>query len=459
MQAQKARQFTDGAIIPLLIDRTLPMILGILAIFAFNLVDTFFVARLGTDELAAMGFSFPIVFIIGSISMGIGTGATAVIARAIGTGDHRRVQRLSTDALILSVAIVGALLIAGYFTIDPMFTAMGASPEVLIHIRDYMTVWYAGIIFLIVPMTANNIIRATGDTKTPGIMMLVAALLNFALDPLMIFGWEFAPRMGIAGAALATVISRAFTLVFAMWVLYYRDKMISCEIPKMRDMMRAWKDILHIGLPTAGTNLIVPMTTAILTGIVAVFGKEAVAGFGVASRIETFALTVVMALSFVIAPYVAQNWGAGKHDRVRDGAMYANRFAMGWGLFVAMLLALFATPIARLFDKNPDVIHTVRLFLWMVPISYGLQGVIMVVSNVFNALHLPFRSAALAFGRMIGLNLPLAYVGAKWYGLYGVFGAACLATVLVGLAAFIWGRWTVNETNFVAIGAESSADG
>ncbi len=144
---------------------TVPMVGGIFAITTFNLVDTFFVARLGTDELAAMGFIFPVVMFVQSIALGLGIGTASVVSRAIGEGDHRKVRRLTTDSLILAVLLVVLFVTVGLLTINPLFTLMGATPEILPLIRQYMTIWYVGMIFVTVPMVGNNAIRATGDTK------------------------------------------------------------------------------------------------------------------------------------------------------------------------------------------------------------------------------------------------------------------------------------------------------
>jgi Na+-driven multidrug efflux pump len=131
---------------------TVPMVGGIFAITTFNLVDTFFVAQLGTDELAAMGFIFPVVMFVQSIALGLGIGTASVVSRAIGEGDHRKVRRLTTDSLILAVLLVVVFVTVGLLTINPLFTLMGATPEILPLIREYMTIWYVGMIFVTVPM-------------------------------------------------------------------------------------------------------------------------------------------------------------------------------------------------------------------------------------------------------------------------------------------------------------------
>ncbi|MBD3308593.1 MATE family efflux transporter, partial [candidate division KSB3 bacterium] len=230
MQARKKASLVEGSVAPLLIKLTIPMIFGVLGMVLFHLVDTYFVGQLGTIELAAMSFTFPIVMIIASISMGLGIGTSAVISRAIGEGDQHRVQRLTTDSLMLSVLVVAGFVVTGLLTITPVFGFLGATPEILPLIRQYMLIWYPGMIAVVIPMVGNHAIRATGDTKTPSMIMLVAVFANMVLDPLLIFGIGPFPRLELAGAALATVCARTTTLCVAVWVLYRRERMLVFEL-------------------------------------------------------------------------------------------------------------------------------------------------------------------------------------------------------------------------------------
>jgi Na+-driven multidrug efflux pump len=146
---------THGPIRPILVRLTIPMLFGIVGMVVFNLVDTIFIGRLGTNELAALSFTFPVVMVITSLGLGLGTGASSLISHAIGVGNRNRVQRITTDSLVLSLLIVIIFASVGYFTIDPLFKALGATPEIIKHIRAYMEIWYLGVPFVIIPMVGN----------------------------------------------------------------------------------------------------------------------------------------------------------------------------------------------------------------------------------------------------------------------------------------------------------------
>ena len=426
---------TEGPVGKVLVKLTIPMIFGMVGIVAFHLVDAFFVGQLGAPELAALSFTFPVVMVIGSIALGLGAGASAVISRAIGEGDSERVKRLTTDSLVLSVLIVVAIVILGFLTLDPLFRLLGATPELLPLIRQYMVIWYPGMVFLVVPMVGNNAIRATGDTKTPALIMVMAAIVNTVLDPLLIFGPGPFPRLGMAGAATATVIARALSLMTAFWVLYYRDRMVSFAIPTFKAAVNSWKSILYIGLPTAGTRIIIPMSIGVVTRLMASYGPEAVAAFGVSVRIEFFAMTVLVALSSVVSPFVGQNWGAGRYDRVELGTQYSKRFSMLWGGAMLIVLALSARLIAPLFNDDPKIISTTILYLMIVPIGFGFQGVLQISATTLNVLQKPFHAAVLVGTQMFILYIPLAYTGSFVFGLKGAFFGIVAAQAVAGVIA------------------------
>ena len=411
---------------------TVPMIFGILSIVLFNLADTFFVGKLGKEQLAALSFTFPVVLMIGSLAHGIGLGTAAAVSRAIGRQDYHRVRRLATDSLILGLLIIAVGIITGLLTIKPLFSLLGARGTVLDYISQYMRIWYIGMIFVVVPMIGNNTLRATGDTKTPGLIMIFAAGANFLLDPLLIFGFGPIPALGVRGAALATVIGRSSTFLVAIYALAFRERILTAQIPRMREIWLSWREILHVGIPNAGARMIIPLGQGVITRVVASYGAAAVAGFGVATRMEFFSLAALNALSSVIGPFVGQNIGARKFDRVRTAFTTSRHFSLyvGFGLFFAYLLS--ADKIAALFNKDPLVISTTALYLRIVSFAYAAQGFYLVVSAGLNVLKRPFLATGLSMLELFGLAIPLVLFGSRHFGIPGIFGA-------IGISYFVTG--------------------
>ena len=180
---------------------TFPLLGGIYAMIAFTLADTYFVSRMGTTALAAISFTFPVGMVLVYFILGIGVGTSSIVSRTIGQGNHADAARFATDGLTLGVLFVILEILLGILTIDPLFIFLGAKGEVLALIRDYMQIWYVAIGFFIISMMSNNIIRAAGDAKFPSIVMMISALINLILDPILIFGYFGLPAFGIRGAA------------------------------------------------------------------------------------------------------------------------------------------------------------------------------------------------------------------------------------------------------------------
>ncbi|MDW7761225.1 MAG: MATE family efflux transporter [Acidobacteriota bacterium] len=426
----------EGPIGPTLAKLTVPMIFGILSMVVYNLTDAFFVGKLGREHLAALSFTFPVVLMIGSLAQGIGMGTAAVVSRALGAGDDRRARRLSTDSLVLGLLIIAVGVVAGLLTIEPLFTLLGARDAVLDHIVGYMRIWYIGIIFVVVPMIGNSVLRATGDTKTPGLIMVLGAAANLVFDPLLIFGFGPIPALGIRGAAWATLIGRGITFVISMSVLVRRERLLTVEIPRPREVWESWREILHVGLPDAGARMIIPLGQGVITRVVASYGPAAVAGFGVATRVEFFSLAAIIALSAVIGPFVGQNIGAGKPDRVRAGFAVSRRFSLIVGLGAFFGFLFLAGHVASLFNEDPAVVSTAALYIRMVSLTYAAQGFFFVVNAGLNVLRRPLHAAGLSLLEMFGLAVPLVLLGSRLFGIPGIFGAIGISYFVTGAAAW-----------------------
>jgi len=416
---------------------TVPMVVGIVGMVAFNLTDTFFVGRLGTHELAALSFTFPVVMVLTRITLGLGIGASAVISRAVGRGDAREVRRLTTDALSLGFLVAAVFIVAGYLTMDWIFELLGADGGIRPMVRRYMRIWYGGMLFVVFPMIANNAIRANGDTRTPALIMLNAVAVNIALDPLLIFGIGPFPRLELEGAALATVLTRAVSLCLTFYIVYFRRRMITFERVPLRDVLSSWGRILHIGVPAAATRVIVPLGIGVITGIISVYGPDAVAAFGVATKVEFFAMAVIFALASVLGPFTGQNIGAGKFGRVERGISLSNRFSLLWGLGMFVAVAGPARFIASLFSSDPDVVAGITLYVRTVSAAWCLLAVFFTSSQVMNVLRRPYHAAALAVVQTFVLTVPAAWLGSRIWGIRGIFAGIAVSYALSGAAAWL----------------------
>jgi putative MATE family efflux protein len=424
---------------------TVPTLFGIFTMMAQTFADAYFIGRVGDRELAALSFAFPILMIVTSVAIGLGAGTSSVVARAIGAHDHRRARRLATDSLILSFLITGTICVIGVATIVPLFRLMGAPEDMIPMIRNYMTILYSGVPFVVVGMVGISSMRATGETRLPGMLMVMAAIANVILDPLLIFGIGPIPRMELNGAATAALLSRGSMCIGSLYLLYHRLDMLSFNRPDPGELRKSWADILHVGIPAAGTNVIIPIATGVITAMIARYGPEAVAGFGVASRIESVTLVVFYSMSAIIGPFVGQNMSAGKADRIFLALRLCVLFCLGFGLVIAVLLALGSSMLPALFSDNAEVTRVAAMFLWIAPVSYGTYGIVMVMNASFNGMGKPMPAVMVSVARMAVIYVPLAIGGNHYFGVAGIFGAYAIANVVAGFFSYAWARRSVRE--------------
>lgn len=421
------------------------MMFGILSLVAFNLVDTYFVGQLGSTQLAALSFTFPVIMVIFSVVQGLGLGATAVISKSIGKNDRTKAARQTTDGLLLAILVSGIFITLGRLTVVETFQLLGAREDILPYVIEYMSIWYFTLFFVAVPFIGNSAIRATGDTITPSIIMVFSVIVNAVLDPLLIFGYGPFPELGLKGAAYATAISRGLTLILSSLILLFREKLIVLELPKMQQLLNCWKEILYIGLPSTLSRMIMPVFTGLITALLADYGQAAVAAYGVGTRIEFLALSLLFATSASIGPFTGQNFGAYNFERIRTGVKYSNLFSIAWGLIAAVVLYLAAEPIAAVFTDDEAVIKATRIYLTMVPIGFGFRGIVQIVNSNINTLNRPIHASLIVVVQMIFLGLPILLVADHFYGIKGIYAAIAITYFLGGMISLVWNKRIIDQ--------------
>lgn len=412
------------------------MILGMLGMMIFNFVDALYIGMLGELPLAAISFTFPVIMIVGAISQGLAMGAAAMVSAYVGEKNEKWVQKSATYSLVLVVIIVAFVALIGQLTITPLFKAMGATDEVLPYIKSYMRIYYFGVPFVVVPMVGNNIIRALGDTKIPGLIMLFASILNAVLDPILIFGVGFA-GLGIAGAAWATVFARFTTFLASVYILSKREKVLRFVGTSIKEFYQCSKGILYIGIPTAITRGILPLGSGVITALIATFGASAVAGYGAGVKLEFLFFSVINALASVMVAVTGQNFGAGEFDRIRRGYKIASGYALAYSFLVYPIIFFVAPLLSQLFDVSESVRQIIVMYVRIAALGAGFYGILFVSGSVLNAIKKPFFATGIYLTEMFVLQIPLAYLFSRFWGIKGVLFAVISAYVLGGVVSFI----------------------
>jgi len=424
---------TDGPIGRRLFRLTLPMMVGILAMMGFNMVDTLFVGRLGTLPLAAMAVTFPVVMVLMSISLGIGIGTSIAVSRAIGGERPDEVRRLATDALSLAFLVSVLCSVCGMLVLDPVIRALEGDLPTHGDTRAYLSVWLPGLAFVMLPMVGSMAIRATGDTFTPSAVLLLGVVVNAVLDPLLIFGFGPCPRLEIAGAAWATVLSRAATLVAVLWLLVGRERMLATPFVRPAVVLRSWRRLLRIAVPIALNNVITPLRVGAVTRLCAELGPAAAAGYGVGSRVEGFALSGMFALQSVIGVFIGQNAGAARWGRVCGAMRACTRFGLAYGGFVFLVLLAVGKPLASVFDSNPAVIAATYAYFVIAGVTFGGKAVYLSGSAGLNSLDHAGEATAITALHGLAIAVPAAWLGGRLWGLPGLFGGIAFGNLAGGV--------------------------
>ena len=229
--------------------------------------------------------------------------------------------------------------------------------------------------------------------------------------------------------------------------------MVIKTLPSRSVFISAGKKMLRIGIPAAGANMMTPLAAGIMTAIAASFGGTIVAAFGVGARIEPIATLLVLAISSSLPPLISQNFGAQRLDRVEEAYRLSIKFILGWQLIIYFILFSSSEFIATIFSDDPEVIESIKLFIWIMPLGYGLQGIIILTNSSLNAMHKPISALYLSIARFFVFYVPLAYVGSQYFGLYGFFCGAVCGNLLMGIISYR----TFNEAIAAEIRLEESA--
>ena len=420
-----------------LVSMAAPMLAGTFAMNTYSLTDTWFISQLGTLPLAAMGFVFPVVMLLTCVARGIGSGVTTLVAHAFGRHDDGDARELVGVGMIVILAVTAIMSVGGYMLIGPVFGMLGADAQTMPLVGRYMRMWYVGAVFMTLPMLGNGILISAGDSKAASGMMILGTLLNLVLDPIMIFGLLGCPAMGIRGAALATVLAQAVTTVWLLWLLGRKHGLIRLRTIDWSRCSVTLRRIAGFAVPSILSMILMPVSAAVITRLLSGFGYQTVAAVGAAGRIEMFAFMVPMALGISLTPFISQNFGAQRMDRVREARRVSTVFAIGYGFLTAVVFWLAAGVMAAAFTDDPKVAATLVSYIRIVSFGYGMMEVHRYCTFFLTGMHKPVAATVLNTVRVLVLLLPLSYAGSL-LGVNGVFGGRLLTDVLGGCIGIIW---------------------
>ncbi|QSB44807.1 MATE family efflux transporter [Tsuneonella flava] len=433
----KAARLTRGSIRGHLVTQTVPMIIGSAAMMSVGLVDAYFIGHLGSAELAAVSFIFPITIALASLGVGVMVGINSVVSRAIGGGYMTLAAERAHAGAAFALVLGAAMGLALYFLLDPLFALMQASDALMPLIRQYMVPYSIGVPLLLFQMGLNGVLRAQGEANRASIIAIGYSVANWALDPLLINGGFGIPAMGVAGAAWATVLGWVIGIVLALWLIRSTALPIGFRLLRDAPLGASIREIVKVAGPASFSNAINPIGLSVLTALLATQGDAAVAGYGAAGRLQSFATVPLLALSASIGAIVGQNWGANQPERARLAMLEAGVFCIGYGLLLAVVLFAAGQWFAQIFTSDPAVIHEFDSYLRIAAWGYAGFGLLIVANGALNAVGKATYSLVQSAARVFFVMLPVAWVLRPTWGPAAIYTAELAANVLGGALAAV----------------------
>lgn len=435
-------KLTTGDIRGHLIGQTLPTTFGVAALMSVALLNAYYIGKLGSEELAAVAFIFPVVIALSSLGVGVMVGINSVIARSLGAGDVAQAARRANFGAVFAVAAGTALGLILYLLIGPLFRLMQASPALLPLIHEYMAPYALGLPLLLLQMALGGVLRGQGEAKVSSLIQLGYALANWALNPILITGALGFGGLGLSGAAYAMIAGNAVSCALSLMFIARTPLPINPALIRECRMGESARAIVSVAGPAALSNAVNPIGLSVLTALLASEGQAAVAGFGAAGRLQSFAVVPLLALSGSIGAIVGQNWGAGETGRARLALREAWMFCLIYGFGVGAVLLVWGDWFGSLFSQDPAVIAQFSSYMAISVWGYAGFGLLIVANGALNAVGRSSIALAQSFARVVLLMLPFAVLLRGAWGAEAIYGAELFANLGGGLLA-VWIAWRV----------------
>ena len=440
------RDLTTGSLLRNLWTLALPMIVANVLQNAFSIVDMIFVGRLGPTAVAAVAVSGLVMMVAWTLLIGVAISTVATVARFFGARDMEQANAAAVQSLILGGLISVVLILFGLFLDEPVLRVLGATPEMMEPATAYFRVVFVGSFTLIFMFPSGAILRGAGDARTPMVILIVATAFNIVLDPLLIFGLLFFPRLEVKGAAYATVIGQGIAMMLGLWILVRGQSRIHVHLPQFRIRPQLMKRMVLIAIPATIQGGLRSVAHLGLIKIVALYGTLAVAAFGIGLRLNLLVMMVGWALGGAASTLVGQNLGAQKPDRAEKSAWLTTGIFCGFMILSGAGFFLFADPLITLFNSDPGVIRIGHAYLRIVALSYPFLGLSMICAMSFNGAG-DTQTPALIIGlTFIVLMIPLAlflprFVAPKTSGIWWAMTIAITLQGIIMALVFSQGGW------------------
>ncbi|WP_224999940.1 MATE family efflux transporter [Cesiribacter sp. SM1] len=424
-----------------------PIVLANILQTAYQLIDTFWLGRIGAGAVAAVSISFPILFLIISLGIGLTLAGSILAAQYKGRNDQRMIDYVSAQTLFVMLFISAGLAGIGYSFAQPLMEIIGAEDTILEDSVSYFKVSSLGFVFLFIYFVFQSLMRGIGNVAIPMYVVLTTVLLNLVLDPLFIYGWGPAPAMGVAGAAMASVFTQGLSAVAGIWIMASGRFGIKLHLKDFKFDFTWVRELIRIGVPASLEMSTRALGMAILVTLVTSFGSIIVASYGIGARILSFVIIPSLGLAAATTTLVGQYMGAGQVKQAAHVGRLSQRVAFFGLTIIGLLMFLLAEPLTAFFVPGEDkVIENGSNFIKIMAPSFGLLGVQQVVNGVFNGSGYTLASMLVSVFSLWVVRFPVAYVlshntSLSYNGLWWAFPVSNLIAAGIAFFWFRKGSW------------------
>ena len=416
------------------IERTLlklagPLIVNNLVQVVYNITDTFWLGKLGREALSAPGVTWPIIGTLMALGMGFATAGFAFVGQYIGAGEFKKAGRSAGALYSLMVFFSVVTAIISVLILPYALRFMKVTPALYPYAKTYATIVFLGVPFAFTYMAFSALMRASGDTKTPMRITLITVFLNIVLDPLFIFGLGPFPKLGVAGAAVATVIANATGSAIGLYLMFSGRVALKLTPSSLRPDFEFYKRLFRVGLPSGIGQSANSFGFVVLTRIIMGFGDVTYAAYVITTRLVNFLTSISRGISMAMGTMIAQNVGAGKFERAKRIAERTMLINFTIASLAVLIIGIFRVPIFKVFLDDPKVIAESKIVLEYFLISVPFfNGIFIVVNRTFLSAGHTKKSMALGIIRLWGLRIPLSYA-------FGYIGAVTILGLTIPLAS------------------------
>lgn len=443
MKVSKNEMILKGPVGKAVLLLALPLMANNLIQTFYNLTDTYFVSKLGTTEMAAMQFIFPLIFFMMSIGMGLSIGGLALISQHIGAGNKREARK--TAGQLMTISIIASLVVGGIGALlsGSIVSAMGATGDLHRLSSTFLRLMFLGAPTMFITFAFNGIKQGEGDTLTPMIISGLSVVLNIILDPIFIFVFDW----GIAGAAYATILSRAIFNVVSMYILFsQKHNTLGLKKKDFKLNTLYLTPIIKIGLPAALGQSMTSLGFMVLNVFILSYGEAILTAFAIGNRISSIIFMPAMGISGALTTIIGQNIGANNYERANEAFLKSVGIASGMMLAGAASMFFFTDTLIGLFSKDPFIISEGAYYLKMILITIPLFGFFNCLTGLFQGSGHTWSAMILNIGRLWGLRVPMIVLLRAynyndpvwiWYAMIGSNFIICG----IGLLMYLSGRW------------------